>query len=127
MGHAPRSRRAFLADDDCGRACGIAGVLREAQRDDVASLISMWVEPEHRRRGVGRALVSAVVRWCRDNDVTDLHLSATEPNPGAAALYERCGFAPTGRRQALPSNSSLDEVEMSLPCDRFSEVASSAG
>jgi hypothetical protein len=33
----------------------------------------------------------------------------------ARALYERCGFSPTGERQPLPSDPGLDEIGMRLP------------
>lgn len=107
------SATAFLAEDE-GQVCGIVGVLRDERDASAASLISMWVESDHRRRGAGRGLVAAVIRCCAENDVSLLRLWVTASNLPAIALYESCGFARTGARHPLPSNPSLDEVEMSL-------------
>ena len=44
-----------------------------------------------------------------------MHLWLTEGDQRALALYERCGFSPTGERQPLPSNKDLTEVGMTRP------------
>jgi GNAT superfamily N-acetyltransferase len=72
----------FLAiDEDDDTACGIAGSFLD-QNDPSrgspatpgfgvagvvthAHLISMWTAPIHRKRGVGRLLVSEVLKWAR--------------------------------------------------------------
>jgi GNAT superfamily N-acetyltransferase len=86
---------------------GIAGGLEDAP--GVVELVSMWVAPAARGRGVGEALVSAVADWARDRDV---HLWVTESNMFARALYERCGFVATRERQPLPSDPALPEMGM---------------
>jgi GNAT superfamily N-acetyltransferase len=76
-------------------------------------LVSMYVRPRARGRGVGDALVAAVIGWARDQNAAEVHLWVTEANAPARALYERCGFTLTGERQPLPSDPSLGEVAMS--------------
>ena len=76
-------------------------------------LVSMYVRPCARGRGVGEALVAAVMGWARDQDAAEVHLWVTETNAPARALYERCGFALTDEQQPLPSDPSLGEVAMS--------------
>ena len=58
-------------------------------------LISMWVDPSVRRRGVGAALVGEVVAWSAQQAGTAVRLAVREANAPAIALYERCGFALT--------------------------------
>ena len=72
----------------------------------------MFVRPRARGRGVGEALIAAVLDWARARNATSVHLWVTEINKPARLLYERCGFSPTGERQPLPSNPALDEVAM---------------
>jgi GNAT superfamily N-acetyltransferase len=76
-------------------------------------MVSMYVRPSARGRGVGEALVATVVDWACTMNATTVHLWVTETNAPARALYERCGFALTGEQQALPSDPSLGEVAMS--------------
>lgn len=89
---------AVQAGADVGMARGMAD---EARRDD-AYLISMWVAPVARRRGVGAALIDAVVAWAADSGFTRLLLDVADDNAPAVALYERAGFAATGVTGALP-------------------------
>jgi ribosomal protein S18 acetylase RimI-like enzyme len=99
----------FLALDEL-RAVGLVTVFFE----DVgrAHLVSMWVSPEARREGIGRALVQTVLEWAARNGAETVELWVTEANEPACHLYERCGFTSTGGRQPLPSDPTLDELEM---------------
>jgi ribosomal protein S18 acetylase RimI-like enzyme len=63
---------------------------------------SIWVAPTHRRRGVLRALVQALVERERLMGVTDLLLWVLEDNYPAQRAYQALGFEPTGERQRLP-------------------------
>jgi GNAT superfamily N-acetyltransferase len=67
----------------------------------IAGLYSMWVAPEARGIGAGRALVEAVVGWAIERGVRTLHTSVAEGNEAAAALYAAAGFADSGRREPL--------------------------
>jgi GNAT superfamily N-acetyltransferase len=90
----------------------IGGYLETA---DVVELVSMYVRPEARGRGVGEALVATVVGWAHERGAKAVHLWVTESNDHARALYERCGFGPTGERQPLPSDPDQDEIAMARP------------
>jgi GNAT superfamily N-acetyltransferase len=91
---------------------GLAGVY---VKDGSCDLISMWVRPSARGKGVGEALITAAADWARSRGHDAVFLWVTESNPPARLLYERCGFAPTGDRQRLPSNPSLTEIRMRRP------------
>lgn len=90
---------------------GIAGVY--AGEDGTAQLVSMWVRPSARGGGAGGALVGAAADWARAHGYDTLYLWVTESNGPARKLYERCGFAPTGERQPLPSDPAMPEIQMS--------------
>jgi GNAT superfamily N-acetyltransferase len=77
-------------------------------------LVSMWVDPGVRGRGVGLALVDAVKEWAAAN-AEELILWVADGNDSARRLYQRCGFRDTGRRQPLPSDPSIGESLMSCP------------
>lgn len=85
-------------------------------------LISMWISPQARGRGIGRALVEAVLGQARAKSMTRVHLWAAESNRNARLLYERCGFRPTGERQPLPSNPQLPEIAMARSLDRLASA-----
>jgi len=55
-------------------------------------IVSMWTEPDHRRRGLGRLVVEAMIAWGRANGVTRLTLHASNAGRPLYALY---GFADT--------------------------------
>lgn len=105
----------FLAHvDDEPAPSGLAGGY--ASEPGVVELISMWVHPRGRGRGVSEALIDAVANWAAtDQHAATLHLWVTESNKPARRLYERTGFTPTGERQPLASNPALPEIAMSRP------------
>lgn len=76
---------------------------------DVVELVSMWTAPAARGRGVGAALVAAVVDFAHPAEV---QLWVTRDNDPAQRLYERCGFEVTGEVTPLPSDPCKDEVRM---------------
>lgn len=59
-------------------------------------LISMWVAPGARGRGVGDLLIRDIERWAVSNGAGVLRLSVAENNARAATLYQRHGFQYTG-------------------------------
>ena len=74
---------------DGGEPGGIVGTYVD---DGDRWLISMWTAPSARGRGVGRALVAAVVAFARAAGSRDLLLEVTFGNDAAHALYRACGF-----------------------------------
>lgn len=51
----------------------------------------LYVVPSQRGQGIGRAMIAACERSCRDLGVRALHL-AVRPTNRAASLYQRVGF-----------------------------------
>lgn len=101
---------AFSAELADTRPAGLAAVF---EADGPAELVSMWVRPAARGRGVGEALIRAAADWARARDHAALYLWVAEINATARKLYERCGFTPTGEEQPFPSDPSQGEIRMS--------------
>ncbi|MDQ6857211.1 MAG: GNAT family N-acetyltransferase [Candidatus Dormibacteraeota bacterium] len=93
-------------------AVGIAGVFDES--DGTAQMVSVWVHPQHRGRGVASQLTSAALRFAAAQGFAIIRLWVTDGNVIARTLYERLGFTLTGKREPLPSHPSLDEHELQL-------------
>ncbi|MFD9706387.1 GNAT family N-acetyltransferase [Lentzea sp. NPDC059081] len=55
-------------------------------------LYSMWVRPSHRGRGLGEALVGAVLKWAAGEGWKVVTLRVWVDNLVARRLYERLGF-----------------------------------
>lgn len=79
-----------------GQPAGMASGVPAEDSGEAAELISMWVSPVARGRGVGDRLVQAVEDWAWQAGAGVLKLAVTEGNDSAIALYRRCGFADTG-------------------------------
>jgi ribosomal protein S18 acetylase RimI-like enzyme len=98
-----------------GLDIGLAAVFAEPDAPGRMHLVSMWVDPCYRRRGVARALVGQVVRWAAERQAHEVILWVADHNTAARRLYERLGFQPTGGHQPLPSNPALTESQLRLP------------
>jgi ribosomal protein S18 acetylase RimI-like enzyme len=75
-----------------------------------AELISMWVDPAVRGRGVATALITAIAGWAASTGAATLALSVMPDNVAARRTYERSGFTvsdepgdllPGGRRELV--------------------------
>lgn len=64
--------------------------------DGSVELISMWVAPFARGRGVGDALVAAVINWARTQHANRVLLCVYPHNANAIALYKRQNFSECG-------------------------------
>ena len=106
----------FLAFVPALSASEPAGLIGGYQEDPVTvELVSMYVRPRARGRGVGEALVATVINWAGQRGASSVHLWVTDTNSHARALYQRCGFTLTGERQPLPSDPRIGEVAMAHP------------
>ncbi|HTJ38210.1 MAG TPA: GNAT family N-acetyltransferase [Dactylosporangium sp.] len=76
---------------------GIAGTWVAAAEPRTTHLISMWVAPVARGRGVAALLVDAVVGWARDHGHDTVELEVARGNTPAMTAYLRCGFIVTQR------------------------------
>jgi ribosomal protein S18 acetylase RimI-like enzyme len=99
----------FIAREG-GVDVGLVRVFAEPDVPGRMHLVSMWVDPGYRRRGVARALVAQAVRRARE-----VSLWVADHNTAARRLYEQLGFQPTADRQPLPSSPARSESRLRLP------------
>lgn len=98
---------------------GAAGVIRFHHRK-AAHKMHIWgvyVAPERRGRGLGMALMQAIIAHARSVPGVDwLHLGVSLATPAALRLYERAGFTVWGTEpDALRhGGESTDEHRMAL-------------
>jgi ribosomal protein S18 acetylase RimI-like enzyme len=64
-------------------------------RHDEAYLAELYVRPEHRGAGLGRALLTASIDAARERGADYMHLGTTEDDVAARHLYEGMGFRRT--------------------------------
>jgi GNAT superfamily N-acetyltransferase len=105
-------RARFVAESD-GEVIGTVG----GGASDVtgaAALTALWVAPGARGRGVGEALVNAVLEWAKDAGYEQVMLWVVEGNSAAESLYRRTCFHRTGSVQMVRPGDPRIEYEMSL-------------
>src|SRR5947209_10963674 len=85
---------------------------REAYR--FVADFSIYVERAWRGRGVGRAMLEALIELARTHGFHKLVLSAFPFNAGGGALYEKLGFRTVGvyREQGLLDGKWVDTIIM---------------
>jgi RimJ/RimL family protein N-acetyltransferase len=93
---AGNEKTLFVAEED-GRWLGVVGGFARVNPLEV-QLISMWVDPAARGRGVAGDLIRAVARWALGRGSARVVLFVQEANAPARQLYARAGFRPTGDR-----------------------------
>jgi ribosomal protein S18 acetylase RimI-like enzyme len=100
-------------DDD--RLIGIGGITRDwrVKLRHKALLFGMFVDPDATGRGIGLAIVDALIAESR-GFVSSLHLTLMADNDRARALYERSGFTIYGRepQSVLQPDGPGDEFLM---------------
>ncbi len=101
----------YLALDDCAAVGMAAGILNPNEPSRV-DLVSMWVAPTHRRLGIGRTLVEAIVAWTRTQHVRILLLLVTSNNDTAINFYQCLGFSLTGKTEPYRNDPALLNYEM---------------
>lgn len=96
-----------------GRPVGMAGIAREIgqRRRHRATLWGVWLDPDHRGRGVGRQLVSTALDWAREREVRAVYLEVVENEDPSWSLYGRLGFV---RREVDPFGAHVDGHDVAL-------------
>jgi len=77
-----------------GRDAGMVSATAPVAGD--VELVSMWVAPEARGKGVGDALVTHVLGWARQAGAERVVLEVRAHNAPGVALYARHGFVDVG-------------------------------
>lgn len=77
------------------RLVGYAGLATGEE----AQVMTVGVDAEHRRQGIGARLVGALVEAARTGGARTVLLEVRASDDGAQQLYARAGFVPIGRRR----------------------------
>lgn len=93
-----------------GEPAGIASGVPADHDGTAAEVISMWVAPRARGRGVADALLLGVEGWARQRGAATLRLAVSEGNEAATRLYERHGLTDTGEREVMPDGVRRERV-----------------
>jgi ribosomal protein S18 acetylase RimI-like enzyme len=120
------SASASLIAHQGGVDVGLARIFAEPNTPGRTHLVSLWVDPRYRRRGVAQSLVHRAVAWAVDRRAREVILWVADHNTAARKLYERHGFRPTGERQPLPSNPALTESCLRLSLEDSSQTPGKA-
>ena len=91
----------LIARDGTGRAVGFAELsirpyAEGCDTDRVAYLEGLFVVPDARGTGVGRALVDATEAWGRAQGCTELASDTEHDNTASTAAHLALGFADVG-------------------------------
>jgi RimJ/RimL family protein N-acetyltransferase len=104
----------FVAEEN-GGIVGRLSVSRDSHpaSEHVADL-GLMVARDHRRRGIGLALMEAAEDWARGVGVRKLELHVFPHNTPAIALYEKLGYEREGLRRAhyRRGNDLIDAILM---------------
>src|SRR5262249_35812470 len=87
----------------------ISGYLVCSRYDDVWHLMNICVDPRKRRKGIGTALLDALIDAIGD-PLARVTLEVRTSNASAVALYERFGFRSAGIRRRYYQDNGEDAV-----------------
>ena len=75
-------------------ACGISACVINGEN---VELFSVWVDPKHRRKGVGRALVEYGRKWSLSKGAIRIKVGIYQDNQNAVVFYRSMGFVDSGQ------------------------------
>jgi ribosomal-protein-alanine N-acetyltransferase len=84
---------------------------------DELQLLDLATQPEHRRRGYARALLSELLQYAQREHKRLLLLEVRSSNEPAIRLYRSVGFETTGVRRGYYSDRDEDALEMRITFD----------
>ena len=97
-----------------GQPAGLCWGALDADDPTLAHLYQMWVAPEHRGAGVGRALLARAIEWARARGARRMVLDVTCGDTPARRLYDAAGFIPAAPPEAIRPGSDVMVQPMRL-------------
>ncbi|GAB3813520.1 GNAT family N-acetyltransferase [Kribbella italica] len=114
------TRNAWVVARIGRQAVGMACSVQDPEQPPyVRHIESVWVDPDHREKGVLRAMLRQLVE--REPAVRDWYVWVLDGSDLARGVYEHLGFATTGERQTLAGSFERSEERLKLipgPTDR---------
>lgn len=106
-----------------GVADSVAAYCLFQQIADEAEILQLATAPEHRRQGLGRQVLSSVLRDAKAAGANAMFLEVRRSNTAAVRLYESLGFQVVGMRRGYYMNAKStkegcpQEDALLLRCD----------
>ena len=103
----PHSR--FVARNDDGAVIGWAAISPFSQRKCYAGVaeVGIYVAAAAQGRGVGRALLEAVIESSESHGIWTLQGATIAENTASLALQARCGFRVVGHRERIAQRDGV--------------------
>ena len=116
----PDAMHVFLVAEEDGQIKGYVNLMHVLDEGYIGNVA---VDPAARRRGVGRALIAALLERAAQLELAFVTLEVRPSNAPAVALYRGFGFEEAGRRKNYYEKPSEDALLMtkfrkggSAPC-----------
>jgi L-amino acid N-acyltransferase YncA len=97
------ARHPWLVAEEAGEVLGYAYATQHRARAAYRWAVdtSVYVSPEHHRRGIGRALYDVLLPLLHEQGMYSACAGITLPNEASVALHERLGFELVGRYREI--------------------------
>lgn len=99
-GHLRQCRLVAKAGDEIIGWCALSSVSNRRVYSGVAE-VSVYLDRRYRGRGVGRALLNALIDFSEKCGIWTLQAGILADNVSSLALHERCGFREVGKRERI--------------------------
>lgn len=86
-----------------GRTVGWIALSPTSSRNCYSGVVevSVYVDSQHKKKGIGTALLQQAVRCSEENGIWTLYCSITKENTESIALHKKCGFREIGFREKI--------------------------
>ena len=85
------TRHFVVAEDVDQKIIGYAGVFAPGAAE--ADILTVGVVPEHRGKGIAKALMALITNWAKEQGTTAMMLEVKTDNREAIGLYESLGYS----------------------------------
>ncbi len=101
-----------IVAEDAGKLIGSGYAKRKqslayVESDYHAYLGCMFVDPDHRGKGVNKLILDGLLNWAKQNNLPEIHLKVYPDNELAIRAYKKAGFQPYMTEMRM----GLDEIE----------------
>jgi ribosomal protein S18 acetylase RimI-like enzyme len=101
---------ALIAEGNGGRPVGFVFCVLGDRGRQTAHVTDIYVRPEARNQGVGRALLAELIEPAREAGLMHVSLEVLVRNADARRLYERLGFTPVDVFMVAPLGALADRL-----------------
>jgi ribosomal-protein-alanine N-acetyltransferase len=108
------TRHFVVAVDESQSIVGYAGVFAPGAAE--ADILTVGVVPEHRGKGIAKALMALITDWAKVQRSTAMMLEVKVDNPEAIGLYESLGYSKLNiRKDYFGAGLDAQVMRLELP------------